>query len=257
MGVNMKRTRYAPRLAEREHESLDALATWMETWPDPWVSISGGKDSLVALHLTRRLNPNVRVAFFNSGLEFPQTLKYVRNLARAWDFDLHEYPGEPSGLEILKANGAWEYGRALTPTEVSLHEAVVERPLKRALTDLGPACVYGVRADEAENRRMYLTRAKGQITKRHRNGSVISAHISPAWRWASEEVFAYIAQYDLPLNPLYRLQIEQGIPEHRARVGMIVDGWALEQGRWQVARAIAPDECKRIEMALPDLAVWR
>ncbi|MDN5655928.1 MAG: phosphoadenosine phosphosulfate reductase family protein, partial [Kocuria sp.] len=85
----------------------------------------------------------------------------------------------------------------------------------------------------------------------------VSAHISPAWRWSSEEVFAYIAERDLPLNPLYRQQVELGVPEHRARVGLIVDGWSLEQGRWAIACALAPDECRHIETVLPVLADWR
>jgi len=257
MTINLKRTRYAPRLPDRERESLNALEHWMQTWPNPWVSISGGKDSLVALHLARRINPNVNVAFFDSGIEFPQTLKYVQGLATAWNFVLHTYHADPAPLDIMEANGTWEHGRGYTETNIDLHEAAIERPLAKALADLGPACVYGVRADEAENRRMYLTRTKGQITKRDGQGEVISAHISPAWRWSSDEVFAYIAQYDLPLNPLYRQQMELGIPEHRARVGMIVDGWALEQGRWSVARALAPDECRQIEAVLPVLADWR
>lgn len=257
MTVNMKRARYAPLLPAREADSLAALEAWMRRWPHPWVSISGGKDSLVALHLACRVNPDVPVAFFNSGIEFPQTLKYVHGLAKAWKFDLHVYHADPSPLELMEANGSWERGRVTVEGDLSLHEAAIERPLAQALADLGPACVYGVRADEAENRRMYLSRAKGQVEKKNRSGMVTRANISPAWRWSSEEVFAYISEHDLPLNPLYRQQIELGIPEHRARVGMIVDGWALEQGRWAVARALAPDESRRIEAALPALAEWR
>lgn len=257
MTVNLKRIRYAPRLHERERESLAALEKWMETWPNPWVSISGGKDSLVALHLARRINPNVQAAFFNSGMEFPQTLRYLNGLTKAWGLTIHEYQADPAPLDLLEANGTWEHGRAYVQGDISMHEAAVERPLTKALADLGPSCVYGVRADEAENRRMYLSRAKGQVTKRDKQGNVTSAHISPAWRWSSEEVFAYIAEHDLPLNPLYRQQIELGVPEHRARVGLMVDGWALEQGRWAIAYALAPDECRRIETVLPILADWR
>lgn len=257
MAVNIKRHRYAPRLPERERESLEALEQWMARWATPWVSISGGKDSLVALHLARRINPDVHVAFFNSGIEFPQTLRYVHALSQAWDFTLHEYHADPAPLDLLEANGTWEHGRAYVEGDISLHEAAVERPLTQALADLGPACIYGVRADEAENRRMYLSRAQGQVTKRNKRGEVLSAHISPAWRWSSEEVFAYIAHHDLPLNPLYRQQVELGVPEHRARVGLIVDGWSLEQGRWAIAYALAPDECRRIEGVLPLLADWR
>src|SRR5699024_11500515 len=96
MSVNLKRSRYAPRLPTLEDQSLEMLEKWMRQWPTPWVSISGGKDSLVALHLARRINPDVPVAFFDSGLEFPQTLRYIDGLARAWHLDLHTYHADRS-----------------------------------------------------------------------------------------------------------------------------------------------------------------
>lgn len=256
--MNIKRARYAPRLTQVERESLDAMTAWLDTHPDPWVSISGGKDSLVALDLARRANPQLRtVAWFDSGLEFPQTRRYIAGLARAWDLDLHVYEADPPLLDLMAATGTWEHGAALDLSGIGLHEAAVERPLARALAELGPNCIYGVRADEAENRLMYLSRARGQVTKRDREGAVVSAHIAPAWRWSSEEVFAYIYERDLPLNPIYRQQVALGVPEHRARVGLIVDGWSLDQGRWAVARHLAPDECRRIEEVLPVLGDWR
>ncbi|MBM4570219.1 phosphoadenosine phosphosulfate reductase family protein [Rhodococcus hoagii] len=41
---------------------------------DGYVAFSGGKDSMVALDLARRADPDVPVVFFDSGLEFPETL---------------------------------------------------------------------------------------------------------------------------------------------------------------------------------------
>lgn len=256
MAAPIKRTRYAPRLPELEREALAGLEQWLQQWPERWVSISGGKDSLVALHLTRRIDPTVPVAFFDSGLEFPQTLRYVRGLAKHWGLDLHVFPGEPSALDVLKATGTWDRGATYQPDTVSLQEAVVERPLRSAHAALGPACVFGVRADESENRRMYLTKAQGQLVTTADDGTT-RARISPAWRWSSTEIYAYISQHDLPLNPLYRQQMELGVPEIRARVGIMIDGWALEQGRWSVTRQLAPDAARELERELPALAEWR
>lgn len=255
--TNLRRMRHTPNLAAKEKESLENLEAWINEWGKPWVSISGGKDSLVALDLVRRIDPSIKVAFFDSGLEFPQTQKYVKNLAKHWGLDLHVYQAEPDALTILAENGTWDHFGTYVAPEIDLHEAVVERPLQRALQELGPVCVYGVRADEAENRRMYLTRNRGKVVKRERSGELISSHFSPAWRWSSEEVFSYIVQRNLPLNPLYQQQIEQGVPELRARVGMMIDGWSLEQGRWKVAYAIAPEAARRVEMELPILRDWR
>ena len=44
------------------------------------VSFSGGKDSTVLLHLVRSIFPDVKAVFSNTGLEYPEIQKHVRNI---------------------------------------------------------------------------------------------------------------------------------------------------------------------------------
>ena len=44
---------------------------------DGYVAFSGGKDSLVVLDLARRVDPDVPVVFFDSGLDYPETYDYL------------------------------------------------------------------------------------------------------------------------------------------------------------------------------------
>ena len=44
-----------------------------------YVSLSGGKDSTVLLHLVRSLFPNVPAVFSNTGLEYPEIQKFAKS----------------------------------------------------------------------------------------------------------------------------------------------------------------------------------
>jgi len=47
-----------------------------------YVSFSGGKDSTVLLDLCRVIDPNIKAVFFNTGMEFPDIIYFVRGLKK-------------------------------------------------------------------------------------------------------------------------------------------------------------------------------
>ena len=51
-----------------EHEGINGV----------YVSFSGGKDSLALLHLVRSIYPEVPAVFANTGIEFPEQVKFIR-----------------------------------------------------------------------------------------------------------------------------------------------------------------------------------
>ncbi len=56
----------------------------------PMLAWSGGQGSTVMLHLVRAMGyTNVAVMFSDTGVEFPETRRFVRRVAAEWHFDLH------------------------------------------------------------------------------------------------------------------------------------------------------------------------
>ena len=58
------------------------IAEWVDYYGEDgvYISFSGGKDSTVLLHLVRSLYPEVEAVFCNTGLEYPEIVKFVKDI---------------------------------------------------------------------------------------------------------------------------------------------------------------------------------
>lgn len=78
----------------------------------PAVAFSGGKDSLVLLHMVREQRPDVAVVYGNTGVEYPECVKFSRWLAREWNLNFHEAkPGttDTPGYRYPAQRAIWEH----------------------------------------------------------------------------------------------------------------------------------------------------
>lgn len=61
--------------------SKQRIKQWLEAWDNQCVvSFSGGVDSTVLLDLVRQVNPDVKGVFVNTGLEYPEIVKFVKTI---------------------------------------------------------------------------------------------------------------------------------------------------------------------------------
>lgn len=103
----------------------------------PALAFSGGKDSLVLLHMIREVRPDVLVIYGNTGVEYPECVQFSRWLKDEWNLNLHEArPGktETPGYRYAGQRRIWErlvrdgdIGTVLKPDGKLASTAALER----------------------------------------------------------------------------------------------------------------------------------
>lgn len=235
---------------------------------DGYVAFSAGKDSLTVLHLARQADRNVPVVFFDSGLEYPETYRYLAELQQRWRLNLDVVTARPTALEILRSSGAWDHRAVSRPTG-GLRDALIARPAASAHVSHGPGELWGVRSDEADGRAAAYSRAlrthvvrdcQGCCTdtraRRTRHGGVIArldgtVAYGPIWDWTTSEVWNHLHRHDVPVNPVYAKLRRLGAPEQALRLSLMVDGAHLENGRMTWLRRGWPDVFEDLATVLP------
>ena len=59
--------------------TINRIREWLNQY-DAYVSFSGGKDSTVLLHIARKIRPNIKAVFINTGLEYPEVREFVSTI---------------------------------------------------------------------------------------------------------------------------------------------------------------------------------
>lgn len=258
----------------KSSRDLDLLRRRIETHLDEcegYVAFSGGKDSLVCLHIALQVEPDVPVVFFDSGLEFPETYTYIAELAAAWRLNLNVIPAKLTTLEILTASGAWNHHQAAATTQ-HLHQVLITEPAARAHQTHGPGELWGVRAEESRGRAAaYANALRSEQTRccnkscdhtsrpmRAIHGGLIrrvdgTTAFGPVWDWKTAEIWGHISAHNLPVNPVYAKLRRLGAPEHFLRVSHMVDGARLTEGRITWLRRGWPALFEELAVLLPRL----
>ncbi|MBU8820942.1 phosphoadenosine phosphosulfate reductase family protein [Mycolicibacterium goodii] len=249
---------------------LDRIAEHLDTY-DGFVSWSGGKDSTVVVDLARQVDPNVPVVFFDSGLQFPETLQYLEDLSEAWRLNFTVIPAEPDLLTVMIALGGFDHQAPDRLLGAELAELMITGPAGEAHRRHGRGSLWGVRAEESTGRRMLYRQRLAAETRDHPGhsrqqvrataGGIIrrsdgTVTYGPIWDWQTGQVFGYLAGRGIPPNPLYRRFADLGVPTQQIRVDSIIDASKLDNGHIAWLQKGWPDLFDRLAMALPRLREW-
>lgn len=191
------------------HNPLNVIRTAIKTHKEKVTAAwSGGRCSTVMLYMALKINPDIKVMFINTGVEFPETINYVERIIKDWNLNIQVIKPERTFWDIVK-----EYGFP-SPRKSGISNNkrksgdippcctwLKEKPIKKYCKLSGvEAFITGMRAGESKVRALVL-RQKGEQFYYVKSQDVWKYH--PLAFWSTRQVSDYIVKYDIPINLIY------------------------------------------------------
>jgi phosphoadenosine phosphosulfate reductase len=163
-----------------EQAPAQAVIEWAVEQFHPFLSLSASMTDAVLIDLAVRVEPSIEVVFIDTRYHFPETLDTVERVRRHYGLNLRVLTVPPQPVDLWKADP----GNCCSTAKVE--------QLDRALVGK-LAWMSGLRRDEA------LSRAGAPIVARDLRGLV---KVNPIATWSDQDVAGYVADHDIPVNPL-------------------------------------------------------
>jgi len=191
------------RLVKDAMNTISGIANQKEFRDSPvYVSFSGGKDSLTTLDLTRSaVKKPIKVFFANTGIEFPETVEFIRRFCKEENIELIEVEAEGAFWENLPSFGppAKDFRWCCKVCKLAPINSVMEE-----CTRGGRKCLT------IDGKRRYESFARSRIAPKEENPFIPGQmSVFPIRNWRAIEVWLYIFYRKLPYNPLYDLGFER------------------------------------------------
>jgi phosphoadenosine phosphosulfate reductase len=166
----------------KEFERLSApkIIQWAVDNYAPHLSLAASMQDAVLIDLAVKVDPAIEVVFIDTGYHFPETLQTVEEVRRRYGLNLRMMTVAHHDEELWKVDPE------------NCCSAVKVGQLDRALAGKA-AWMSGLRREEA------TSRANAPIVARDLRGLV---KINPLANWSDLDVQGYIADHDIPVNPL-------------------------------------------------------
>lgn len=170
------------------------------------VSWSGGKCSTVVLYLTLKEDPNIPVVWNNTGVHFPETIKFVKTITKLWKLNLHVLHPIRSFWSCVKEygfpmlRGQYKNSSKSKDGKPMCCQFLKEMPFQQFFKDTGyEATLTGLRASESRVR-MFGIANFGQYyyakTLKH-------FRYHPIAFWGQSKLDRFHVENELPQNPVY------------------------------------------------------
>ncbi len=190
-------------LQEKISWSKDLLRKELDKSENSVVSFSGGKSSQVALHLALKIDSGADVVHNDTGVMYPETGKFVEELAEKWGFKDNLVVTEPEKdfWEVVEENGWPSYREG--DGEPRCCFWLKTRPMRELVKENDyDLIVTGEQADESSTRRVSFLQYGGSFQYR-KWGIDNLRKAKPLSIWRDVDIWEYIEENDLIFNPVY------------------------------------------------------
>jgi phosphoadenosine phosphosulfate reductase len=208
---------HAPEYSDAELAELNrnfeiapaqAIIEWAVDQFHPFMCLAASMTDAVLIDLAVKVEPSIEVVFIDTRYHFPETLETVEMVRRHYGLNLRVLTVGPQPVDLWQAD----------PVNCCSTAKIAQ--LDRALVGK-MAWMSGLRRAEAS------TRATAPIVVRDLRGLV---KVNPIATWTDQDVYGYIADHNVPVNPLLR----QGYPSIGCRpcTHPVAAGEDPRSGRW-------------------------
>ncbi len=166
--------------AKFDSASAGDIVEWAVARFHPQMCLTASMTDAVLIDIATRVEPSIEVVFIDTGYHFPETLQTVELVRKRYGLNLRIMTVSPEPVPVWKTDPA----NCCTPSKV----AQLERALAGKL-----AWMSGLRRQESS------TRTDAAIVGRDRRGLV---KVNPIANWTDLDVAGYIADHNVPVNPL-------------------------------------------------------
>ena len=164
----------------------------------PTISYSGGKDSLVTLLLTLKAGLKLPMIFADTGLEFPETIANVREVAEKYGLECYTESG---------AEGFWNGFEVQGPPAVDFRWCCREcklAPVKKLIESTWGEAISFI------GQRKFESAKRLQSPRVWRNRNVVcQISAAPIQHWTAMHDWLYLFREKAPYNPLYELGLDR------------------------------------------------
>ena len=180
------------------------------------VSCSFGKDSMVVLHMALKIKPDIKVLFANTGVEFPETIKFKNKMVKELNLNYYETKPIKTFWQCIDEYGFPTFRGKGTSRSPKCCIYSKEKPMINLQKELKVVAIFtGLMAEESRQRKLTMMRYDNKKAPNMWHDSVEfcgqrwwSKHdgmwkYHPIAYWKESEVFDYIKNNDIPLNEVY------------------------------------------------------